>query len=160
MVLPHPAPRQHGYTWKEREHDHKLSEAFPVNSLGPVVDRTRFPFVETRRAAWPCVTWEHRAWAAATGSTPGTQPQTGLTAARLAYDLRNGAPEGAPHQSSLQRRHPYAPTKAASIAGTISNAECSSALSLTIAPTEQYFSSDSRMASSTAWAETSTPVTM
>ena len=53
------------------------------------------------------------------------------------------------------RQHPYAPTSAVSIAGTISNVVCSSALCFTMAPTEQYFSSDSRMASSTAWGETS-----
>ena len=52
---------------------------------------------------------------------------------------------------SLADEHPQAPTRTACATGTISNVVCSSALCFTMAPTEQYFSSESRMASSTAW---------
>src|SRR6516164_1094316 len=64
----------------------KFSEAFPVD-LPEAAGRTRLVLVGTHRAAWWCVRWERRAWAAATGSTPGTQPRIELPAARRAYDL-------------------------------------------------------------------------
>jgi hypothetical protein len=68
----------------------------------------------------------------------------------------------APFAPALSRIccHPYARTNDGTDAATVSNVVCSSAFSFTMAPTAQYFSSDSRMASSRASAATSIPLTM
>src|SRR5271169_5970542 len=59
----------------------------------------------------------------------------------------------------LRFTDPYAPAATARSTGTISYVLSISALSFAIAPTEQYFSSDRWIASSTACSAMSTPVT-